>query len=234
MQGNSSAGPVVRGDLEALGRREWLETNGIGGYASSTVPGLDTRRYHGLLVAALHPPVGRMVLLSKLEETLIVNGVRFELTTNRYPGAVHPEGYGFLRDFRLDPFPVTVFEAGGVEIEKRVFMVDGENTTVVQYDIRSLDSSPPAEWILEIRPLIAFRDYSTTRGNRDLNPDVVIETGLAAVTPYAGLPRCTWRMVTRKWRRPGIGTTTSNMRSIVIAGLRTGTICSTPSLPAST
>ncbi|MBI2819163.1 MAG: glycogen debranching enzyme family protein [Acidobacteria bacterium] len=177
------------GELEAMRKREWLETNGLGGYASSTVPGLNTRRYHGLLVAALQPPGGRMVLLSKLEETLVVNGVRFELATNCYPGAAHPQGYRFLRDFRLDPFPVTVFEAGGVEVEKRVFMVDGENTTVVQYECRSLDQSPPTQWILEVRPLIAFRDYhSTTRSNPDLNPDVVIDVGVAAVTPYAGLP----------------------------------------------
>lgn len=177
------------GDLEALGRLEWLETNGIGGYASSTVSGLNTRRYHGLLVAALQPPVGRMVALSKLEETLVVNGIRIELATNRYRGAVHPQGYQFIRDFRLDPFPVVVFEAGGIEIEKRIFMVDGENTTVVEYRFRSLDQDAPAQWILEVHPLIAFRDYhSTTHRNQDLNQDVVIETGVAALAPYAGLP----------------------------------------------
>src|SRR5580700_6123313 len=88
---------------EAL-RREWLETNGIGGYASSTIIGLNTRRYHGLLVAATKPPAGRMVLLSKMEETVILNGRRYDLSTNRYPGAVHPSGYLFLAEFRLDPF----------------------------------------------------------------------------------------------------------------------------------
>ena len=72
--------------------REWLETNGLGGYAMSTVTGENTRRYHGLLVAATKPPVGRMVLLSKLEETLVVNGRRIDLSTNRFPGVTHPEG----------------------------------------------------------------------------------------------------------------------------------------------
>src|SRR6202165_5328758 len=85
---------------EAL-RREWLETNGLGGFASSTITGLNTRRYHGLLVAATKPPVGREVLLSKLEETLLIDGQSFDLSANRYPGVVHPEGFRYLTQFRL-------------------------------------------------------------------------------------------------------------------------------------
>ncbi|PYX78325.1 MAG: glycogen debranching protein, partial [Acidobacteria bacterium] len=80
-------------NLDAALRREWLETNGIGGFASSTLNGVNTRRYHGLLVAATKPPVGRLVLLSKLEETLLTDGRAFDLCTNRYPGVVHPEGF---------------------------------------------------------------------------------------------------------------------------------------------
>src|SRR2546423_12957263 len=76
---------------EALSR-EWLETNGLGSFASSTIAGLNTRRYHGLLVAATKPPVGRIVMLSKIEEVLIVDGRRYELSANQYPGVVHPQG----------------------------------------------------------------------------------------------------------------------------------------------
>src|SRR5258706_6530593 len=94
------------GDLDAALRREWLETNGLGGFASSTIVGLNTRRYHGLLVAATKPPVGRMVLLSKLEETLFIDGRAFDLSANRYPDTVHPQGFRYLKQFRLDPFPV--------------------------------------------------------------------------------------------------------------------------------
>src|SRR6266496_3872445 len=119
------------GDLGAALSREWLETNGLGGFASSTINGCNTRRYHGLLVAATKPPVGRLVLLSKLEELLTVNGQAFELGTNRNPGAVHPEGFRSLKAFRLDPFPVFTFVVEGIEIEKAVFMVQGENTTVI-------------------------------------------------------------------------------------------------------
>src|SRR3954464_3123106 len=96
----------ICGNLDAALSREWLETNGLGGYASSTITGMNTRRYHGLLVAATKPPVGRMVLLSKMEETLVVNGRRTDLPTNRYPGVIHPQGYMYLKEFRKDPFPV--------------------------------------------------------------------------------------------------------------------------------
>jgi glycogen debranching enzyme len=77
-------------DVEAALQREWLETNGLGGFASSTIIGLNTRRYHGLLVAASKPPVGRLVLLSKFEETLFIDGKSFDLSANHYPGVIHP------------------------------------------------------------------------------------------------------------------------------------------------
>src|SRR5262245_3890783 len=102
--------------------REWLETNGIGGFASSNIFGMNTRRYHWLLVAATKPPLGRYVLLSKLEETLVVEGNSFDLCTNRYPGVLHPQGFRYLKQFRLDPFPTFTFEINGLEIEKTVFM----------------------------------------------------------------------------------------------------------------
>src|SRR5262245_51455554 len=120
-------------DLAEGLKREWLETNGLGGFASSTVIGLNTRRYHGLLVAATTPPTGRVVLLSKLEETVVMNGRRYDLSANRYPGVVHPRGFEYLKDFRRDPLPTFTYEIAGIEIVKRVFMVDGENTTVVEY-----------------------------------------------------------------------------------------------------
>src|ERR1700740_3170053 len=92
-------------DLGTALRREWLDTNGLGGFASSTIIGLNTRRYHGLLVAATKPPVGRLVLLSKLEESLFIDGERFDLSANRHPGVVHPEGFRYLKQFRLNLFP---------------------------------------------------------------------------------------------------------------------------------
>jgi len=178
------------GDLDAALRREWLETNGLGGFASSTIVGLNTRRYHGLLVAATKPPVGRVVMLSKLEETFFIEGQAFDLSANQYPGVIHPQGFKYLKQFRLDPFPVFTYEIEGIEIEKSVFMVHGENSTVVQYELKKNNhpERPKKLW-LELRPLIAFRDYhSTTHENGAINPAVEEHPGLASVAPYKGLP----------------------------------------------
>src|SRR5215471_892154 len=156
-------------DLSAATSREWLETNGIGGFSSSTVIGLNTRRYHGLLTAATKPPVGRFVLLSKLEEALVIDGRRYELSANQYPGVVHPQGFNYQTGFRLDPFPVFTYEVEGVNLEKSVFMVPGENTTIAQYRLGQLPNRIN-DIKLEIRPLIAFRDYhNTTHENDGLN-----------------------------------------------------------------
>ena len=183
----------ICGDLQAATRREWLETNGIGGFASSTIAGLNTRRYHGLLTAATKPPVGRVVLLSKLEETLVIGERRYELSANQYPGVVHPQGYQYLKGFRLDPFPVFTYEVEGVEIEKSVFMIYGENSTAIQYKLRPPDSAnyplPTAHCLLEIRPLVAFRDYhGTTHENSSINRQIQVETGLVSIAAYDGLP----------------------------------------------
>src|SRR5256714_2063235 len=140
------------GDFAAATSREWLETNGLGGYASGTVSGANTRRYHGLLIAATDPPVGRMVLLSKFEETLVIDGERHEFSTNQYPGSVHPEGYRLLTGFRLDPFPVWTFKVGGVEVEKKLFMPHGGNTTVVSWKVKKRRRSGKRHIALELRP----------------------------------------------------------------------------------
>jgi predicted glycogen debranching enzyme len=169
-------------NFEAATSREWLETNGLGGFASSTIIGLNTRRYHALLTAATKPPVGRIVLLSKLEETIIVDDRRIGLSANQFPGVVHPRGFEYQEAFRLDPFPIFTYRIGDLAIEKSVFMVQGENTTVVQYKASN-------KCQLEIRPLIAFRDFhSTTHENSAINGDVKLGLGQANLTPYHGLP----------------------------------------------
>ncbi len=165
--------------------REWLETNGIGGFASSTVACINTRRYHALLTAALDQPPGRYVLLSKLEPTLLVGGGQFPLCANLYPNAIYPAGFQFLRSFRLDPFPVFTFEVSDRVIEKRVTMAQGENTTAVEY--RLLSGDPCA---LDLRPLVAFRGYhETTHENAALSPTVEQQDGGASIQPYPSLPR---------------------------------------------
>jgi predicted glycogen debranching enzyme len=177
-------------NLESSLSCEWLETNGLGGFASSTVIGLNTRRYHGLLTAATRPRLGHLVLLSKLEETLVIEGRRYELSCNEYPGVIHPRGFVFQTQFRLDPYPVFTYEVEDLRLEKSVLMVHGQNTTVVHYELYSDRTSQlPAEVLLDVRPLIAFRDYhNTSPDNGALNARVDTEDGITSLKPYADLP----------------------------------------------
>ena len=158
-------GREICGFLEVAEQREWLVTNGIGGYASGTVSGNLTRRYHGYLVAALHPPVGRTQLVAKLEETASYNGVDYPLATNRWAsGAVEPKGYLNIEGFRLEgTTPVWRFALADALLEKRIWMRHDENTTYVQYSV--LRGSEPVR--LAVKALVNYRDFhsSTHAGN---------------------------------------------------------------------
>ncbi len=145
-------------DYSVAVSKEWLETDGLGGYSSSTIIGVNTRRYHGLLVAAMRPPSRRMVLLSKVEEALAVREVEYDLSTNQYPQTIHPQGYLNQIGFHLDPFPTFTYEVGSggppVRLEKQVVMARGVQAVFVRY--RLLTS--PGSASLVLRPLVAFRD----------------------------------------------------------------------------
>jgi predicted glycogen debranching enzyme len=155
--------------------REWIVTNGIGGYASSTLAGANTRRYHGLLVAALNPPVGRAVLLSKLEESIEIVGEdgsrspSYTLATNNYPGVTFPQGYEHLESWNSLPCPTTVWmPASGVCFEKRVWMAHGKNTVYISY--RLLEAPAGASAHLHVVPLIAWKDYHSEMQSTDDTP----------------------------------------------------------------
>ena len=150
-------GREICGDLVAAESREWLVTNGIGGYASGTVAGSQTRRYHGLLVAALQPPVGRTQLVSTIDEIVHYAGAEFSLATHRWAsGAVDPKGFLLLEDFHLDgSTPVWTYALADALLEKRVWMRQGENTTYIQYTL--LRGSAPLE--LELKALVNYRDF---------------------------------------------------------------------------
>ncbi len=134
--------------------REWLIGNGLGGYSSSTVLGCNTRKYHGLLVASLDPPVKRRVLLSKLEEEIEVDDKIIRLSTNEYTGAVYPEGYKILDSFDSSPFPIFNFTAGDITISKSLFSLHGFNAVVFSYEVQNPQS---CNLSLRIRPLITSR-----------------------------------------------------------------------------
>src|SRR5581483_4631525 len=112
-------------------------TNGLGGFASGTVAGIATRRYHGLLVAALTPPARRTLLVGALDEWVVVGGSRYPLSTHEWAdGTMTPQGYRFLERFHLDgQLPVWTFAIEDLLIERRVWMVQGANTTCISYRV---------------------------------------------------------------------------------------------------
>jgi predicted glycogen debranching enzyme len=175
---------VTQNFAEAIGR-EWLETNGIGGWASSTIGNAHTRRYHGLLVAATRPPVGRVVLLSKLDETLVREDARIELGANVYPGSVHPQGYRYLTAFSRDFFPSFTYEVDGIVLQKTVAAIHGENTTVILYQV----IEAPENFKLELRPFVAGRDYhSLAQANSSIRRESLFSDDIWSYQPYAHLP----------------------------------------------
>ncbi len=141
-------------EIEVIKYKEWLLTNGLGGYASSTISGMNSRRYHGLLVASKIPPTARKVLVSKIDETILGSNGDIPLGTNQYPGLYYPEGYKYLTQFKRDPFPVMTFKAGDWKLKKTVFMVYGSNTTVVEYHNLSKRAIK-----LRLTPLLVDRDF---------------------------------------------------------------------------
>src|SRR5258705_4213843 len=152
-----SFAPEICNDLVAAEQREWLVTNGIGGFASGTVAGSATRRYHGLLVAALNPPAGRTVLVGGLDELATIDGKTHPLATHRWAsGAIAPEGYLSILKFQLNgKIPVWTYQLGNVLIEKRIWMQYGENTTFVQYTL--VDARTVVA--LDLKALVNYRDY---------------------------------------------------------------------------
>ena len=150
-------GREICGDLAAAESREWLVTNGIGGYASGTVAGSQTRRYHGMLVAALQPPLGRTQLVSAIDEIVHYAGADFPLATHRWAsGDIDPQGFLFLEDFHLEgSTPVWTYALADALLEKRVWMRQGENTTYIQYTLVRGSSALEMEW----KALVNYRDF---------------------------------------------------------------------------
>lgn len=155
-------GRAICSNLEESSQREWLVTNGIGGYAAGTVSGLLTRSYHGYLIAALQPPLGRVLLLAKLDETTVLQGRTYPLFANRWAsGMVEPAGYLNLERFYLDgSIPVWIFALDGIRLEKRLWMEPGQNTTWIVYKnlFPSTTSNGP-KIDLSIKTLVNHRDH---------------------------------------------------------------------------
>ena len=140
--------------FESISSKEWIVTNGIGGYASSSLCGSNTRRYHGLLVAAFNPPTDRRVLVAGMEEKITASGKDFFISSHQYPGTVFPNGFIYLKSFGRDPFPASVYSAAEFSITKIIFMIYGSNTSVIEYQ-----NNGEQAFHLELTPLLVYRDH---------------------------------------------------------------------------
>jgi len=151
-------GRDICGELSDAEQREWLVTNGLGGYACGTLSGLFTRQYHGLLVAALTPPLGRTVLLAKLDETVHYAQQSYELRTNRWTdGTIAPHGYRQIERFQLDgTTPVWHYACADALLEKRIWMQPGANTTHIRYTLNR--GTEPL--YLSLKALVNYRAVS--------------------------------------------------------------------------
>jgi predicted glycogen debranching enzyme len=177
-------GRGICGDLNQAETREWLVTNGIGGYACGTVAGLLTRRYHGLLVAALEPPLGRSLLLTKLDEVALYDSQSYDLHSDRWAdGTVSPKGYHQIEQFVLEgTIPTWRFACGDALLEKRIWMQQGANTTYVQYKL--VRGSQPLT--LTIKALVNYRDYHGITQNNDWTMGIEASDQGLCITAFPG------------------------------------------------
>jgi predicted glycogen debranching enzyme len=153
---SSSASESSKSETEKFLCTEWLVTNGLGGYSSSSISGITTRKYHGLLVAALPPPYGRSIMLNHLSEQIILpTGQRYFLSCEeRSNGEIQLDGMQYLKEFRLElGLPIWLYDVDGILIEKRILFVHMQNTIHISYRLLS----PHTNIRLGLRPAIHFR-----------------------------------------------------------------------------
>ena len=150
--------------LEEGIKREWIITNGLGGYCSSTIIGANTRKYHGLLVAPLTPPARRHLILSKLDESIQTDGKKYNLYTNMCKNYIS-DGYKYLQSFKKDYIPVFEYEVAGINIKKSICMEYRKNTVVLVYEIKNNDKDS----ILTLAPIMNLRDFHTVTANYEFD-----------------------------------------------------------------
>jgi predicted glycogen debranching enzyme len=168
--------------FEQASRLEWLQTNHTGAFAMGTVSGMNTRRYHGLLIASLNPPADRYSIFPRVEETVDFSGEQMALATVQYPGVVTPEGYRLLEEFSAWPYPCWRYRKGALVVNKSLRLMDGEQTVVLAYS-----ASRPC--VMRIRLFVSFRDYhSLGAENSSLNRHITQAAGHLSIQPYQHLP----------------------------------------------
>ena len=141
-------------NLEEGLKKEWLITNGLGGYSSSTIIGANTRKYHGLLIAPLTPPARRFLILSKVDESIEVDGQKYDLYTNVCKEYIS-HGYKYQEEFIKEEVPTFKYKVNDVEIEKTICMEYGKNTVGILYKIKNGKSNAK----LTLAPIVNYRDF---------------------------------------------------------------------------
>ncbi len=160
--------------------QEWLETDGLGGFASSTTSGVNTRRYHGLLFLSGRDPGDRFLAVSKLEERCLDGDSIWELSSNVYPGAIYPDGAKNLVEFRRYPFPSYVYRVGKHLLTKEVFMVHGRQGIFCVYQLMG-EARDGSDLLLRIRPLLNNRYYHHTSREGTWAPQILPLDGAVVI-----------------------------------------------------
>ncbi len=175
-------------------RKEWLETNSLGGYASSSLVCCNTRKYHGMLAVELKNPPGRFVLLSTLEESLLVGDKEAWFSCRKHPEIYFPRGHEYLHEVSLDPCPTFIYRYGDVYFKREIMMLDKHNITLVRYSLTCGESDDacstmPGRARLRIKPLLAYRNmHRLAMSNIDLQVKTWPAKDGFSVRPYNSLP----------------------------------------------
>lgn len=157
-------------DIENGINKEWIITNGIGGYASSTIIGANTRKYHGLLVAPLYSPARRNLILSKVDESIVLNRKKYNLYTNICKNYVS-KGFEYLVSFQKEILPVFKYKVEDTEITKTICMKHGKNIVEVFYKIRNGASDAK----FELAPILNFRDFHSMTSNHEFKIEQIVK-----------------------------------------------------------
>lgn len=165
---------------------EWLEANGLGGFSSGTVSGANTRRYHALLLTVPHAENNRYVLVNHVEEWLRIDGEEYSLSTNLYPGAVHPQGYKHCLSFSSTPWPTWMFTYQGKTCRREIIRIHGDDLVIVRW---TLVESPSQTLTLRVRPMLTGRDYHALhRENGQLSSAFTLSLRKVTWQPYGSVP----------------------------------------------
>lgn len=172
-------------DFDYLHNLEYVEANGLGGYCSGTFSGAHSRKYHGLLVSALRPPVERVMVVSKIQETIIDGAQSLELGCNQFPGALYPMGFRYVSGFRREMFPEWEFQVKGIKIRKTIAAVFGEHTTLVLYEV----IEAPDKFAMLLQPFYASRSiHHLSHANSYFGEPYIFEKGIFQTMNYQGCP----------------------------------------------